>query len=279
MAAVNSKDFEKYLSEARSWETNRLLAAHKSERLAWRIASLAGLLCAASIVAVAALAPFKTVEPYVIRVDNSTGIVDVVSALKNSKSNYEESVNKFFVQWYLRYREGFSRDLAEEYYYAVGLMSSSQEQQRYFAYFDPRKPTSPMNVYGDLGKVKIVLKSTSFIQPNVALVRYSKEVQRGADLPSVTHWAATITFRYSGAPMAEKDRAINPLGFQVTEYRNDPDSLVVESRPQAIAPAPANAAPPPVTLFPTIPVVPNTPPLPPSPVYPAPIVPAIQPGQ
>lgn len=279
MTAVNSKDFEKYLGEARSWETNRLLASQKSERLAWRITCLAGLLCAASIVAVAALAPFKTVEPYVIRVDNSTGIVDVVSALKNSKSNYEESVNKFFVQWYLRYREGFSRDLAEEYYYAVGLMSSSQEQQRYFAYFDPKKPTSPMNVYGDFGKVKIVLKSTSFIQPNVALVRYSKEVQRGTDLPSVTHWAATITFRYSGAPMEEKDRAINPLGFQVTEYRNDPDSLVVESRPRAIAPVPTNPAPPPVTLFPAIPAAPSASPGQAATVYPAPIVPAIQLGQ
>jgi len=282
MNAVNAKDFEKYLGEARSWETNRLLASQKSERLAWRIASVAGLLCAASIVAVAALAPFKTVEPYVIRVDNSTGIVDVVSALKNSKSNYEESVNKFFVQWYLRYREGYSRDLAEEYYYAVGLMSSPTEQQRFFAYFDPKKPTSPLNVYGDFAKVKIVLKSTSFIQPNVALVRYSKEVQRGSDIASITHWAATITFRYSGAPMAEKDRAINPLGFQVTEYRNDPDSLVVESRQQAAAPAPANPTVPPVTLFPRVPVTPSSPDRPTGPaaaVYPAPIVPAIQPGQ
>lgn len=282
MNAVNAKDFEKYLGEARSWETNRLLASQKSERLAWRIATVAGLLCAASIVAVAALAPFKTVEPYVIRVDNSTGIVDVVSALKNSKSNYEESVNKFFVQWYLRYREGYSRDLAEEYYYAVGLMSSPTEQQRFFAYFDPKKPTSPLNVYGDFAKVKIVLKSTSFIQPNVALVRYSKEVQRGNDIPSITHWAATIFFRYSGAPMAEKDRAINPLGFQVTEYRNDPDSLVVESRQQAAAPAPANPAVPPVTLFPRVPVTPTSPDRPTGPAaaaYPAPIVPAIQPGQ
>ena len=248
MVAVNSKDFDKYLSEAQSWETNRLLSAKKSERLAWRIAMLAGVLCTASVIAVAALSPFKTVEPYVIRVDNSTGMVDVVSSLKTSKSNYEESVNKFFVQWYLRYREGFSRDLAEEYYYAVGLMSSSQEQQRFFAYFDPKRPGSPMNVYGDFAKVKIVLKSTSFIQPNVALVRYSKEIYRGTDLPLVTHWAATITFRYSGAPMSERDRAINPLGFQVTEYRNDADSLVVEQRTSA-APAAPLVPVPSTTIF------------------------------
>ncbi len=84
---------------------------------------------------------------------------------------------------------------------------------------------SPINVYGPYGKVQVRIKSTSFIRPEVALVRYTKQVERGADKPEITHWAATVVFKYSGAPMAESDRAINPLGFQVTEYRNDPDVL------------------------------------------------------
>jgi type IV secretion system protein VirB8 len=166
---------------------------------------------------------------------------------QDGKTTYNETVDKYFVQWYVRYREGYSKQLAEDYYYNVGLMSSSVEQQRYFGVFNPKNPQSPLNLYGDYAKVKVIIKSTSFIQPNIALVRYSKEVTRGNDSPLITHWAATVSFRYSLLPMSESDRAINPLGFQVTDYRNDADTLVAEQRhPAPDAPVQASS----ITLFP-----------------------------
>jgi type IV secretion system protein VirB8 len=76
---------------------------------------------------------------------------------------------------------------------------------------------------------------------------------RGSDKPESSHWAATITFKYSNAPMKENDRAINPLGFQVTEYRNDPDAFTTEttSTPPASAPTTAVSIPTTgVTVFP-----------------------------
>jgi type IV secretion system protein VirB8 len=52
--------------------------------------------------------------------------------------------------------------------------------------------------------------------------------------------------------MKEKDRAINPLGFQVTEYRNDPDAFTTDttSTPSASAPTTAVSMPTGVTVFP-----------------------------
>jgi len=111
------------------------------------------------------------------------------------------------------------------------------EQQKYYDAFTPKNTQSPINVYGPYAKVKVRIKSTSFIKENVALVRYIKEIERGADKNQITHWAATITFTYSGAPMKEKDREVNPLGFQVVEYRNDPDALT----PDATTPTPTSA--------------------------------------
>lgn len=231
---VEKKDFDNYLKEARSWETDKVQELLKSRKVAWWVASGAGAIAFAAVLAVASLTPLKTTEPYVIRVDNSTGAVDVVQAMKDGKTNYDEAMNKYFVQWYVRYREGYSKELAEDYYSYVGILSNGVEQQKYYAAFNPKNPQSPLNVYGAYAKVKIDIQSTSFINPNVALVRYTKKVERGLDQPQVTHWAATITFKYLGAPMKEKDRGINPLGFQVTEYRNDPDAAVNN------APAPDN---------------------------------------
>lgn len=250
---VAKKDFDNYLEEARTWETDKVKEMEKSKKIAWRVASASGAVAFVSVMAVAMLTPLKTVEPYVIRVDNTTGIVDVVQAMKDGKTNYDEAMNKYFTQWYTRYREGFSSELAESYYENVGLMSVGVEQQKYFQWFNPKNPLSPINVFGPYAKVKINIMGTTFIKPNIAMVRYTKAIERGNDKPQVTHWAATITFKYSGAPMSEKDRAINPLGFQVVEYRNDPDAQVDDATPEK-APAPVAApAPAAVTVFPSMP--------------------------
>jgi type IV secretion system protein VirB8 len=247
---VEAKDFAKYLREAKSWETDRLIAAEKSKKIAWAIAIVASGIAMVSVIAVAGLTPLKSTDLKVIHVDNVTGIVDVVTEIPNAKTNYSEAVNKYFAQVYIRYREGYSRELAEEYYSTVGIMSGSAEQRRYADFFTPKNPQSPLNVYGTTARVKTRVKSVSFIKDNVALVRYTKEIERGAsERPTITHWAATLVFKYSGAPMTEKDRAVNPLGFQVTEYRNDPDSSVTSDSTPA---APANAQPTADPLAPTI---------------------------
>lgn len=38
-------------------------------------------------------------------------------------------------------------------------------------------------------------------------------------------WIATIAFTYTRAPRSEPDRLRNPLGFQVTSYRADPEVI------------------------------------------------------
>lgn len=243
---------EQYLKEARSWESSKVEELTNSRKTAWRVAGVSSACALLACAAVASLAPLKTTEPYVIRVDNSTGIVDVLKPLEDGKTNYDEATNKYFVQWYVRYREGYSRELAESYYSYVGLLSNGQEQQRYYQGFAPQNPLSPLNVYGDTARVKVQIKSTSFIAPNIALVRYTKSIERGGDRPQVTHWAATITFKYSKAPMKESDRSINPFGFQVTEYRNDPDAQVTDATPAPAIPQaqPSQAAP--LAVSPTV---------------------------
>jgi type IV secretion system protein VirB8 len=118
--------------------------------------------------------------------------------------------------------------LIADYYTKVGLMSGAQEQAKYGQWISKANPQSPLNVYGESGAAVINIKSTSFLKSNIALVRYTKEVS-GAMHNGITHWAATIVFEYAGTPMSERDRGINPLGFQVLEYRNDPDQPVEQS--------------------------------------------------
>jgi type IV secretion system protein VirB8 len=217
-------DKSKYFEDSQNWEVSKARLLMNSERKAWRVVAVLSVITISAVCAVALLTPLKRTEPFVIRVDNSTGIVDLVETITDGKTNYSEEINKYFLNQFVRFREGYSNELKEEYYRNVGYMSNHEEQQRFFEYFNPQNPLSPLNVYGDRGKITTTVKSISFIKPNVALVRFVKEVHESREVKK-SHWAATITFEYVNGAIADSVRVVNPLGFQVTDYRVDADAI------------------------------------------------------
>ena len=81
MSGVPSPDLKRYFTEARRWDQDRLASALRSRRLAWSAAAVATGLAVIATGAVAMLTPLKSTEPFVIRVDQTTGAVDVMLSL------------------------------------------------------------------------------------------------------------------------------------------------------------------------------------------------------
>ena len=222
---VEAADLQAYLDRARLWEQDRLAAAYRSRRLAWTVAACAGLLSVVSVGAVAALSPLKSVEPFVVRVDNATGIVDVVSGLQAGPAAYDEAVTKYFLAQYVRAREGYSFAEAPSHFRTVSLLSGGAEQARYAAVARGSNPESPQVVLGRSGSAEVRIKAISLIGPRLASVRYLRETRRGDELKT-SHAIATITFAFEpNARISAADRLTNPLGFVVSEYRSDPEVL------------------------------------------------------
>jgi type IV secretion system protein VirB8 len=223
VSGIPSPDLQTYFAEARRWDEDRLLSAVRSRRLAWAVAAGAGLLSIAAVVAVATLTPLKTVEPYVVRVDRATGAVEVMTGLKGGKDlTYEEAVTKASLATYVRARETWLPPAAEANFRQVSIMSTPAEQQRWADAFRPANPASPQLVYGLAAEAQIEIRAITFVAPKVASVRFHRVVMRaGETTPS--DWIATMAFTYTKAPMAEGDRWRNPLGFQVSSYRSDPE--------------------------------------------------------
>ena len=69
---------EGYFEEAASWDADRLRQGQRTTRVAFGVAGAGWLAVLALSVALALLMPLKRVEPFVVRVDNATGVVDVV---------------------------------------------------------------------------------------------------------------------------------------------------------------------------------------------------------
>ena len=223
MIGVTDGDLKTYFEEARSWEQDRLKAAERSKRLAWTVACAAGALAVVAVGAVAALTPLKSVEPFVVRVDQATGAVDVMTGLKGQVHlTYDEAVSKYFLALYVRTREGWLPQAAEANFRQVAIMSAPPEQERWADDFRPSNPQSPQVAWGDNGVSLIDVRAISFVSPKVANVRFHR-VLRVAQQDTESDWIATIAFTYTKAPMAEGDRMRNPLGFQVISYRSDPE--------------------------------------------------------
>ncbi len=218
-----------YFREAASWDADKTALIHRSARTAWRVAA-AGWICAvASCAALAALLPLKQVEPFVIRVDNSTGIVDVVPTYVGQMPT-SELVTRYFLTHYVTVCERLNFATAESDYQECGAFHGAQRNQAWYALWNPANPNSPLNLHKDGSAVRVQVESVSFFKrasglSDLAQVRYVKVARQGPGANErVTHWIATVQFAY-GAPSGDLGaRHWNPLGFKVTEFTPEPEA-------------------------------------------------------
>ncbi|WP_043903282.1 VirB8/TrbF family protein, partial [Kingella kingae] len=80
------------------------------------------ILTGLAVGAVLGLTPLKTVQPFVIRVDNNTGVTDIVTTLKNEEKSYGEVVDKFWLAQYVRHREGYDWQTVQDTFDATILL-------------------------------------------------------------------------------------------------------------------------------------------------------------
>ena len=231
---MKSEPLAGYFQEAASWDADRLARADRYTTRAWRVAG-AGWVCAlACAVALAVLMPLKRVEPFVVRVDNSTGIVDVVPVYTGDAS-MQQTVTRYFLSHYVSVCERFNFSTAESDYEECGAFHAAQRNQAWYAQWNPSNPASPLNVHKDGSIVRAQVESVSFFQrgsgvTDLAQVRYvtAERSGNGAD-EHVSHWIATIQYAYAQPSRDPKVRRWNPLGFKVVEFTAEAETLAASA--------------------------------------------------
>ena len=225
-----SIDIGDYFREAQSWDADRNALLLRSMRVAWRVAA-AGWLCAiTATVAIAVMMPLKHVEPFVIRVDDSTGIVDVVPTYTGTTSP-DESVTRYFLTHYVSVCERCNFSTAESDYEECGSFHSAQRNQAWYAAWATTNPASPLNVHKDGSTVRVQVQAVSFFArssgiADLAQVRYVKALSASAGAEEkYTHWIATIQFAYAEPARDPKVRRWNPLGFKIVDFRSEPEVI------------------------------------------------------
>jgi len=217
-----------YFAAAQGWDVDRAQAERRAARRAWRVAAVATLAALAALGAVAALTPLKRVEPFVIRVDNATGVVDVVPVLEGTASE-AQAVSRYLLTQYVTTRERYVAALAEADYETVGAFHGAAMNQAWAAAWNRNNPESPLNVHADGSAVRVQVLAVSFLKPgsgreDLAQVRFARfSGEPGNEREQ--RYVATLQYAYAPPSKDDRLRALNPLGFKVLEYRREPEVM------------------------------------------------------
>lgn len=225
--AADARD--SYYTRAASWSRDSLDAAARSRRIAWIAAAAATLIAVCEAIALAALLPLKTVVPYTILVDRSTGFVQALEGLHPRPVTAESALTDALLAQYVVAREGFDVATVKADYRKVALWSADRARRDYLTLMPASNPESPFRRYPRSSVIATWVSSVSKLDDGAALIRFETErLDRGRITGRRDHWVAIVRFRYSGAPMAIADRLVNPLGFQVFSYRRNQEAPSAE---------------------------------------------------
>lgn len=247
MNEQSRKMLDAYYREAASWNSDRTKSMRRSQRVAWLVAAGAGLIAVLEAGALLLLTPLKTVEPYTLLVDKTTGYVQPLKPLEPSKVAPDAALTQSFLVQYVIGRESFDIATAGAAYRKVALFSAGDARSTYLTAMQVSNPQSPLTMYPRGTTIETRVKSVSPVGRDAALVRFDtiRADPNGRTQPA-RHWVTLVRYRYSNEPMKLEDRFVNPLGFQVVRYRRDPEALVPEAAPEppAVAAAPSPTIPP-----------------------------------
>jgi type IV secretion system protein VirB8 len=223
-------DLRGYFAEAASWDADRTAQGRRTVRLALGVAGAGWAAVLALAGALMLLTPLKRVEPFVVRVDNTTGVVDVVPVY-TGRTGAPEAVTRYLLTHYVTVCERFNYATAESDYEECGSFHTAQRNQAWYTLWNPTNPASPLNVYKDGTTVRAQVVSVSFFKrssgvADLAQVRYVKAKRAaGSASEETTHWIATIQYVYADPSSNPKVRGWNPLGFKIVDFQPEPEVL------------------------------------------------------
>jgi type IV secretion system protein VirB8 len=114
----------------------------RSARRAWWVAGAGWSASLALAAGILVLTPLKSVEPFVIRVDNATGLVDVVPVYAGREA-MPEAVSRYFLTHYVTVCERFNFPTAESDYEECGSFHTAERNQVWYAAWRKRIPHRP----------------------------------------------------------------------------------------------------------------------------------------
>ncbi|UTI09415.1 virB8 family protein [Enterobacter hormaechei] len=215
---------QEHYKNAKAFEHERLALA-KGRTRTWQIVSGFFIFFSfALVIAIIGLTPLKQTVPYLIRVDNNSGYVDVLRPNEysaNSAKSDEDVMTQFMLKNYVRYHENYNWTTVKSNDAMVKSQSSSAVYNKYSNF-----QTSKSGYMAVLGENAQIETKDIYFTPlpaneqknNVAQLRYTKRVLNARGEPDSnfpeTQWLVIISYNFK----QKVDADTNPLGLNVLDF-------------------------------------------------------------
>ena len=182
--------------------------------------------------------------PYTITVDRETGYVQTTRGVNLGNLSETEAVAQSFVVQYVLARETFDAADYREQYRKTLAWSQGAAETEYIRDWDKSNPNGIQSRVSPNTRIQVTVKSVTILGPRSAMIRFDTERSEGGGGPGMRQpWVASVIYSFSGKPINEQDRYLNPLGFQISSYRRDAETTQPVPMPQAPVPVAPMAAP------------------------------------
>lgn len=210
--AEKKKKQKKAKLKVKSWYSNRyqIVVVQRNILLLFTLVSMFSV--AVAVIFVKNVMSSKSLEPYVIEVEEKSGVATVVDQLTSKDFTGSEVMRRYFINQFIHAASGYDPKIYGQEKNKVRLLSSSR------VYADFRKRIRPRKLGVD-AKIQVRIKSVQFTNSNTAQVRIVQQFSSKSAKSSIKNQIITIKFSYAPAmKLSMEDRLINPIGFQVSKY-------------------------------------------------------------
>ena len=199
----------------------------RKQRNFWAIVAVVSLLVAvAAVGAVIAIIPLKEVRPYLVMVDRSNGQAQRIVQVEPLLLTEQVAVREAELVRYVSDRETYDISDNQQRIPDVLVRSEEQAANSLRSLWNSNSAEYPPTIYKSSIMVKVTVLSISQLDDNTAQVRFRKALKQEGQNDVERDFVATVSFAFR--PKTERNLDTvwkNPLGFVVTNYRIDAETL------------------------------------------------------
>ncbi len=172
------------------------------------LATLLMVAMTASTVFVKFVVSSKSIEPYVIELEEKSGIPTIVDQLTSQTLTADESVRKYFINQFIKAAVGYNPKTYKQDAEIVRLLSTQTVYSNFRSRINPRK-------LGTDSRISFRIKSIKFLDSSTAQIRILRNTTMSGGGGSKSE-VISMNFYFTNLTLTAEERLINPLGFQVT---------------------------------------------------------------
>lgn len=214
--------------QTHGFDVDLVLEPRLSARRAWMVAAVAGAISVLLAAALILILPFRETQVFTVLVDRQTGAAENILQVAPTGIEDQEALKQSLLVAYVSDREGYFLPGIQSRLESVQRRSSgaAEESLRLLWSKGSGNQAYPPDVYGPGAEVSVTVRRITFLSPTVAQVRFLKTLRKTRQAPVTQPFVATVEFTFT--PKTERTLAHvweNPLGFTVSAYRVDAETL------------------------------------------------------